>query len=582
MPPKSIARRGGAAHSIAVSATHPANVAAAAAGKKSAGGGNAIAISTRESPPRASKAAAIARIHADPYAKLRAPIASVAPDSTETTPGVMATIIFGRVAPQQDVAPACAPPRDGSPVEDSLSVEVGEGLGLLPSSFPPLWNAWWCGGCRSLHFVGHGGELKGACFVCGDINPVRNDIMLDPDEVVELRANPGLSYDNTLRGNAGPTTSFGQKTTTTSFGQKTTGITEDDLLASSPSSFEADDDYERTDPEVSKYPFIERLDHYMERYQISEENRRSVELAIMVEAGSIVREMGTMTKERREQAYYQEYMSLISDIPIERFVESGVCLQMQLRFKGMRKGGDMNPTNLHRKYETEKTTLKNYAYKIPGIGNLSKLPSGTAQLQQLRRPLVAKLWAEQNPAREDLDYDDPVAVATQIPPTWWMEHPSCKYILSVLVHKDNKDISTDPAKLPAGPKRNDIRKVTKRTVEKERANDRVQRVVARGSSGDVSVVSEKDDVDQLAKKAKIDGMWSVINLKKIEAINTQIAVMERLENVYVARMGRDAYERKLVNLANKLPDMLEEEQPWDVEQLTPKAETSDNNGMDLF
>jgi hypothetical protein len=406
--------------------------------------------------------------------------------------------------------------------------------------------------------------------------------MLDPDEVVELRANPGLSYDNTLRGNAGPTTSFGQKTTTTSFGQKTTGITEDDLLASSPSSFEADDDYERTDLEVSKYPFIERLDHYMERYQISEENRRSVELAIMVEAGSIVREMGTMTKERREQAYYQEYMSLISEIPIERFVESGVCLQMQLRFKGMRKGGDMNPTNLHRKYETEMTTLKKFAYKFPGFGNLSKLPSGTAQLQQLRRPLVAKLWAEQNPAREDLDYDDPVAVATQIPPTWWMEHPSCKYILSVLVHKDNKDISTDPAKLPAGPKRNDIRKVTKRTVEKERANDRVQRVVARGSSGDVSVVSEKDDVDQLAKKAKIDGMWSVINLKKIEAINTQIAVMERLENVYVARMGRDAYERKLVNLANKLPDMLEEEQPWDVEQLTPEAETSDNNGMDLF
>ena len=98
----------------------------------------------------------------------------------------------------------------------------------------------------------------------------------------------------------------------------------------------------------------------------------------------------------------------------------------------------------------------------------------------------------------------------------------------------------------------------------------------------MSVVSEKDDVDQLAKKAKIDGMWSVINLKKIEAINTQIAVMERLENVYVARMGRDAYERKLVNLANKLPDMLEEEQPRDVEQFSPQSATSDNDGTELF
>jgi hypothetical protein len=144
-----------------------------------------------------------------------------------------------------------------------------------------------------------------------------------------------------------------------------------------------------------------------------------------------------------------------------------------------------------------------------------------------------------------------------------MEHSLCKYILSVLIHKDNKDISPQPTKLPAGPKHKDIRKATKRTVEKERATDRVQ-CLASGSGGDVSVMSDKDDVDQLAKKAKIDGMRLVINLKKIEVINTQIAVMERLENVYVARMGRDAYERKLVNLANKLPDMLKEEQPRDV------------------
>ena len=62
-----------------------------------------------------------------------------------------------------------------------------------------------------------------------------------------------------------------------------------------------------------------------------------------------------------------------------------------------------------------------------------------------------------------------------------------------------------------------------------------------------------------------------MNLKKIDAINTQIAVMERLENVYVARMGRDAYERKLVSLANKLPDMLEDDEPHEAEQFTPDS-----------
>ena len=553
MPPKSLSTRRGSARSVAVSTTHPANVAAAAAKKAAGGRGNAIAVSTRESPPRASKIAAVAQIQAEAYAHRHAPIASVAPEMA-----------------RRDDPPACASPCGDSPGGKSPLVEAGEGFGQVPS-FPPLWNAWWCGGCRALHFVGDGGELRGACIMCGDSRPVRNDTMLDPEQVAEVRANPGLSYDTTLPGNAGRPSN--------SFGRKTTGISEDDLLASSPESSrssEADDDCVRTDLEVSKYPFVERLDHYMERYPISEENRRSVELAIMVDAGSIVREMGTMTKERREQAFYQEYMSLISEIPSERFVKDGVRLQMQLRFKGMRKGGDMNPTNLLRKYETEMTSLKKFAYKFPGFGNLSKLPSGTAQLQQLRRPIVAKLWAEQNPGREDLDYDDPVSVATQIPPTWWMEHSSCKYILSVLVHKDNKDISTHPTKLPAGPKRNDIRKVTKRTVEKERATHRIQRA-------DLSVSDKDDDVDQLAKKAKIDGMRSVINLKRIEAINTQIAVMERLENVYVARMGRDAYERKLVNLANKLPDMLEEdEQPRDVEQLTPQSATSDNDGTGLF
>jgi hypothetical protein len=35
----------------------------------------------------------------------------------------------------------------------------------------------------------------------------------------------------------------------------------------------------------------------MEHRPISEDNRRAVEIAIMVEAGLIVRELGTMTKE---------------------------------------------------------------------------------------------------------------------------------------------------------------------------------------------------------------------------------------------------------------------------------------------
>ena len=46
-----------------------------------------------------------------------------------------------------------------------------------------------------------------------------------------------------------------------------------------------------TDAEASKYSFLDHLEHYMERALITEDNRKAVELAIMVEAGTTVREM---------------------------------------------------------------------------------------------------------------------------------------------------------------------------------------------------------------------------------------------------------------------------------------------------
>ena len=49
---------------------------------------------------------------------------------------------------------------------------------------------------------------------------------------------------------------------------------------------DADDNDIPTDAEASRFTFWERLEHYMERAQISEDNRKAVELAIMVEAGT--------------------------------------------------------------------------------------------------------------------------------------------------------------------------------------------------------------------------------------------------------------------------------------------------------
>jgi len=89
-------------------------------------------------------------------------------------------------------------------------------------------------------------------------------------------------------------------------GRKTTG-----LDASSPPAFDygLDDDDEDdfpTDREVSKYSFHQRLIHYMDGALIDQQNRKAVELAILVEAGTKVRDMDPMKKATREQVLHRK------------------------------------------------------------------------------------------------------------------------------------------------------------------------------------------------------------------------------------------------------------------------------------
>ena len=111
----------------------------------------------------------------------------------------------------------------------------------------------------------------------------------------------------------------------------------------------------------------------------------------MVEAGTAVREMSTMTKEMRSKCFHRKYLGIITDMSDSRFVDGSVRQNMMQRFKGMR-GTEMTAENLLRKYEGEMTTLKKSVDTCLPLGNLSSLPSRTTQLQQLKRPIVAKMW----------------------------------------------------------------------------------------------------------------------------------------------------------------------------------------------
>ena len=159
-----------------------------------------------------------------------------------------------------------------------------------------------------------------------------------------------------------------------------------------------------------------------------------------------------------------------------------------------------------------------------------------------------------------MDYDDPVKVEAMIPATWWLENKSCRYILSVLVHKDNKDIVTNPGKQPPGPSRRKVREKTKKLIADERTAARLERPVevVNGDAGAVNTI-KLGDVESDAKRAQVDGMISVIEKNKVDSIERKIAIMQKLEPVYVSRYGREWYEKQLMNLVNQLPGMLTSE-----------------------
>jgi hypothetical protein len=146
-----------------------------------------------------------------------------------------------------------------------------------------------------------------------------------------------------------------------------------------------------------------------------------------------------------------------------------------------------------------------------------------------------------------LNYDDPVAVAGIVPSSWWLEQKSCKYILSVLVHKDNKDIVTNPSKQPPGPMRIKVR---------EKAVDKLdQTVEVQDDNGAVKTIKLRD-VEIDAKRAQVDGMRSIIEMNRLDSVERKITIMQKMEQVYVSRFGREWYEKQLLNLVNQLPGML--------------------------
>ena len=149
-----------------------------------------------------------------------------------------------------------------------------------------------------------------------------------------------------------------------------------------------------------------------------------------------------------------------------------------------------------------------------------------------------------------VDYSDNASIMAQIAESWWLEHETCKYMLTIFVHKDNKDISSNPTALPAGGTREELRENKQHELREERKAGKAERPV-----------EKYGDVDHQIKKARVDGMRSQAEDIKVKTIIAQINVLRKNEAIYKSMMGAAKYQEKMVQLMNQMPGMGETEMP---------------------
>ena len=175
-------------------------------------------------------------------------------------------------------------------------------------------------------------------------------------------------------------------------GRKTTGLE----LGDSRPNFSPHNSLESPiDNKVGKYSFLAQLTHYLEGNKISKANCAAVEVCILVEAGAAVYSMDPMKKDKKEKVFFNKYMGILEEIEDDQFENYSVREAMCHCYK--KANFNINSGQLWRKCKSDLTKLRNFVKKLPDVGSLSELPSGSNQLRHMKMHLVHKLWIEKHP-----------------------------------------------------------------------------------------------------------------------------------------------------------------------------------------
>jgi len=130
----------------------------------------------------------------------------------------------------------------------------------------------------------------------------------------------------------------------------------------------------------------------------------------------------------------------------------------------------------------------------------------------------------------------------EMPPGWWLTHPSAHYLLAALVHKTNPDIAVDPVTVAAGGTREDQRKQVRDDRVKERG---MYPTFASTKRGEL----EESMMDTKAKLMK-----SNIDIQETECIQKQLALLKEFKSS-AFNNEEDEYDSAVRDLINELPLM---------------------------
>ena len=132
-------------------------------------------------------------------------------------------------------------------------------------------------------------------------------------------------------------------------------------------------------------------------------------------------------------------------------------------------------------------------------------------------------------------------VMTQMPKDYWLKGENTKFLLACMVHRTNKEIATQCSSLPAGSTREVQRNNAAARVAAERSAARKER-------------KKRENEDITGQRIRNSmGQTSLIKSRN-ELVMTQIRMYNENKDAFVATMGQDAFNAKIMELLNKLPD----------------------------